>query len=111
MFVFKIKLDTIHLADFYGPGRLSHQEEWSNIIKNTQEAGVEVRILDGDIYGVCSQRISDDKLVECLDIHHNQVLLNTMSQIAQKKLCNEEIIEKLKQYENRLCPKKGTPSW
>ncbi|MBU9705343.1 WXG100 family type VII secretion target [Paenibacillus sp. AK121] len=35
--------------DIYGPGRLSHPEEWGTIIKNTQGAGVEVRILDRDI--------------------------------------------------------------
>ncbi|WP_025716204.1 WXG100 family type VII secretion target [Paenibacillus sp. 1-18] len=43
------KNDADPFRDIYGPGRLSHPEEWSNIIKNTQEAGVEVRILDRDI--------------------------------------------------------------
>lgn len=33
----------------YGPGRLSHPEEWESIIKKTKDAGVEVRILDRDI--------------------------------------------------------------
>ncbi|ALP38961.1 hypothetical protein ASL14_04905 [Paenibacillus sp. IHB B 3084] len=43
------KNDADPFRDIYGPGRLSHPEEWNNIIKNTQEAGVEVRILDRDI--------------------------------------------------------------
>ncbi|WP_256020132.1 hypothetical protein [Paenibacillus kribbensis] len=43
------KNDADPFRDIYGPGRLSHPEEWSKIIKNTQEAGVEVRILDRDI--------------------------------------------------------------
>ncbi|ASR48557.1 MULTISPECIES: hypothetical protein [Paenibacillus] len=50
-------------------------------------------------------KISDDKLVECLDIHHNQVMMNAMSQIAKKKLCNEKIIEKLKHISQFRDPK------
>lgn len=43
------KNDADPFRDIYGPGRLSHPEEWDNIIKQAQEAGVEVRILDRDI--------------------------------------------------------------
>lgn len=40
-------------------------------------------------------KLDDNELVKCLDIHHNQVLLSAISQIVSKKLCNEQIIEKL----------------
>ncbi|WP_083609421.1 MULTISPECIES: hypothetical protein [unclassified Paenibacillus] len=43
------KNDADPFRDIYGPGRLCHPEEWNNIIKQAQEAGVEVRILDRDI--------------------------------------------------------------
>ncbi|SCZ03969.1 hypothetical protein SAMN02787078_03798, partial [Lysinibacillus sp. SG9] len=43
------KNDADPFRDIYGPGRLSHPEEWESIIKKTKEAGVEVRILDRDI--------------------------------------------------------------
>lgn len=50
-------------------------------------------------------KIGDDQLVECLDIQHNQVQLDAMSQIAKKKLCNEKIIEKLKHISQFRDPK------
>ena len=43
------KNDADPFRDIYGPGRLSHPEEWESIIKKTKEAGTEVRILDRDI--------------------------------------------------------------
>ncbi|MFD0671915.1 hypothetical protein [Cohnella sp. GCM10027633] len=43
------KNDADPFREIYGPGRLSHPEEWNSIIKRAQEAGVEVRILDRDI--------------------------------------------------------------
>lgn len=43
------KNDADPFRDIYGPGRLSHPEEWDNLIKKAKEAGVEVRILDRDI--------------------------------------------------------------
>ncbi|WP_314304687.1 hypothetical protein [Brevibacillus parabrevis] len=43
------KNDADPFRDIYGPGRLSHPEEWDSIIKKAKDAGVEVRILDRDI--------------------------------------------------------------
>ncbi|WP_254495152.1 hypothetical protein [Brevibacillus sp. RS1.1] len=43
------KNDADPFRDIYGPGRLSHSEEWDSIIKKAKEEGVEVRILDRDI--------------------------------------------------------------
>ncbi|MDQ0885056.1 hypothetical protein QFZ81_000144 [Paenibacillus sp. V4I9] len=43
------KNDADPFRDIYGPGRISHPEEWNSIIKQAQEAKVEVRILDRDI--------------------------------------------------------------
>ncbi|MDQ0885057.1 hypothetical protein QFZ81_000145 [Paenibacillus sp. V4I9] len=40
-------------------------------------------------------KLNDVELVNCLDIHHNQVQFSAISQIVRKKLCNEKIIEKL----------------
>ncbi|NMO94994.1 hypothetical protein [Paenibacillus lemnae] len=40
-------------------------------------------------------KLNDLEIIQCLDIHHNQVLVSAISQIVSKKLCNEEIISKL----------------
>ncbi|MFD0671914.1 hypothetical protein [Cohnella sp. GCM10027633] len=40
-------------------------------------------------------KLNDLELIQCLNIHHNQVLVSAMSQIVSRKLCNEEIISKL----------------
>ncbi len=43
-------------------------------------------------------KISDDKLVECLDIHHNQVMMNAMSQIAKKEALQRKNYRKIEAY-------------
>lgn len=41
-------------------------------------------------------KLNDLEIIKCLDIHHNQVLVSAISQIASRKLCNDEIISKLR---------------
>lgn len=40
-------------------------------------------------------KLDDIELIRCLDIHHNQVQFSAISQIVSRKLCDEQIIEKL----------------